>query len=410
MEESFKHTISQALTRLQAVTLVCRAWYHTSLLLLYSHVAILSHHQLALFLRTLTNSPSLAALVKSLSILLIRHSSSLTSLGFPAHLLPRLEGNFDAGTQNDTLSVVGRCPSLEAIAFRVPHYIPAPSGRGLLLLTDGMSRLRKLSLHGHAANDFSSEEFPHLEVLTLHWTKFGSRLQIPTCPRLHTLQLLQTYAWSDSKSTHVLIPHTKLPKLRFLHLHHNSFSVSAFRSKIVQAFPHIRTLYLVGPYEECAFRELITFGRLTTLRHLVLGNIDLPDHPLADWMLPHSLRTLTLFVNLDLKMISFKVLLRFLYLNELEIKAGLTSLRTIAVNVHWNYAGGPGDELEELIDIEMESVRDLCEAFGISILFDVASGYLDFLPPREHESQLCILTDPGHWLINHARVNPGTSS
>ena len=370
-EDAHKNTISRARSCLHAVSLVCHAWHHASTLFLYSRVIVLSHHQLSLFRRTIANSPSIASLVKSLSVLLIRGTPSSPSLSYLL-LRPDLEEFFGTRAQQDALFVVHRCPSLTSIALRVPNYHPHDPGPALLTLTPCISRLRRLVLHGHVARDFSTQELHHLEVLSLHWVRFNSHLQFPYCPRLHTLQLFHTYTWSDSDESKVLLPSKKLPSLKHLHLHHNSFSIRALRNKITRFFPRLRSIYLVGTYEECAFEALAGSNVFSSLNELVMGSIDAHDHSLADWVLPCSLRTLTIFVDLDQKILSLKVLVRFLRLNELEIQNGLVRLSNIIIHVYWARGSKLASELEEWVDVEMDRVRVICETLGISVQFSVA--------------------------------------
>ncbi len=355
--------VSVARSDLVRLAQVCRAWYEASTVLLYSRTILFSSRQLAHFRRTVQDSPSLAGLVKELSILVPKFERDSLLL------LPLPWKGFDV--VEDTLSIFKTCSAAEAVAIYSPDYTEDdtdPSVGAFPASTALPAGIRSLSLHSLVFESyyFPSQSLINLEVLCLNRYTFRLICGIPHLPLLHTLIIRGAKWWPDIYPIPDVISIERFPSLQYLYMYLNRFYLPLDRVTTGVEVPLLKTLHVIGEKEIKAFDVLVKYGYLSALQHLYIGSFPSKKHPFSTWVFPRTLQTLTVFIDEKHSKSCQKVISDCLKLNHTLRHSGATyiGLSRVVINVY-SQTRILVEEDEVGKRVELEAIWRACSDFDI---------------------------------------------
>lgn len=269
--------------------LVCRTWYAIGIEVLYANPTFLTKSHLRSFTFAVERSTFLPRLVKSLSIAELYYPRFKTELfGIMGKHRERL------------LHYVHRalvaCPGVTRLDICTDAEFGAMIADLLSqTLASFSARLRHLTIRGVCFHcTFGKLTLPQLEILAISQHYYLDLLELPSLPRLHTLQIVSSDVQSIDGS--LTLDASQLPSLRVLQIFTNDCPGPLFDSP--PCFAHLQHIEIFGRDEMFSFDVLSQSITLSCPREVTLGPITQKTPWLSTWRLPASVETVLFFVDL----------------------------------------------------------------------------------------------------------------
>lgn len=384
--------ISEAVSSLYAITLVCRRWNITGNELLYSSPALISYHGVELFKRTLTGAPErISPLVKEIFIVQVifrKKADLLRPFSQKNQLAKRVKADFS--------TITSSLPGLQKAFISLPYESLELTGWLLSQESPLCHHLRKLTLHlAPLASLDDKLTFSQLQVLCLRNITFYPSGVLANLPQLRTILFVESN-FRETLIQDFLSP-SSVPSLSSIEFYNTRFIDLMVDAESISCFPTLERLHLVGEDDMWTFSRLSRIQAHVPVRHLTLGIVPGFFGPLSAWRFTENLETLTLFVNLSPTVQSTVLskkspLDNILECLELNVDIIITSktFRLLVVHVI------PADAYVESEQFASDSLLAFCAGHDITFEYDNASEW----PRRLKRAYADRLAGVDQWVMN----------
>lgn len=384
---------------------VCRNWHAVASELLYATPFLTTTRRMELFMRTLTEVPSLTRFVQDVY-------APLSNKGRATDLFGWLWGRRSTRTQRDELiSLLGRCPVIEALTLRhsVKKSLASITPIDDIVLSSHINEsLKRLTIHGSSFEARWHPQFcimpvlnnltlPNLEVLCLRGIYILPTFQLPALPALHTLQLVENYYFPTSGPRGPLFSQETMPNLRTVEIFRNHFPAAEAPVFDAACFARLDCLHFVED-ERCL--EVTRWADPdSSVRHLALGFLHARDHvDLVCWRFPAALESLTLLLReralppieaaTALRDDGLEILDGVLHCMQLNLEEA-TAFKTLSVLAQFPGARDTAARLAR--ERTVDDIRTLCAEHGVTFNFslDGESASCLLLQPRTDADGFC---------------------
>ncbi|PSR71251.1 hypothetical protein PHLCEN_2v12905 [Hermanssonia centrifuga] len=256
-----------------------------------------------LFMRTVADVPSLTRFIKDVY-------APISKSGKYSDMFGWIWGHPSSKVQRQELiSLLSTSPSLEAITIRhlVPKNAVSVTPIDSIISSSATSNcIKRLTLHGSSFEARPHPQFcimpildvqlPNLEVLCLRGMYIMPTFQLPSLPRLHTLQLVENYYFPSGGPRPPLFTPESLPNLRVVEVFRNHFPGEAYGHLVSgSSFEKLECLHFL---ENKRCLEVTRWMSADSeIKHLAIGFLSAIDRVhLVCWRFPDALESLTLLL------------------------------------------------------------------------------------------------------------------
>ncbi|KAK7682576.1 hypothetical protein QCA50_014376 [Cerrena zonata] len=361
------------------VCLVCRAWYQSGIVILYSRVALTSPRRFSSFRRTMQSRPDLIHYVRELSL-----CDAADHLA-PIEIVRSHRSKQVAGMRSNALSIIATCSNLSTLTIYLRKQAGknsiAPLFRAQLQTVLKYRPITRFTIIGEGPCPAPLTTFfdSGLKDLVLRRTVIeAGELDPKRLPELQTLALISVRSTRRAEMTRELL--VKFKQLRTFVIVDSVTLMYPFGNPIQPAcLPNLQKLTLISTDSDLqvpfavaltVLKQWITPQTIPNVRDLTIGLLG-SDTPLAPWFIfPPKLESLTLIIapsysghgygQVALDSAPQWDILRCLEHNRDHFERGTFKTLILLLCVHASEEG--------IIIFPHRMIRTFCEQYGVDVM------------------------------------------